>query len=160
MFFSHKKSLNVKIGNNFFSFLSTRNQYFPHIPYVASKKYILRVPPIKIPIKKFVNRIFLQNKLKVFHITNMWRVYTRPTCASDFLKFMPYTGWTHKKVYRIRNYSTAFENKISIHGLYKINLSQMVPIPLSMNQFKAELQTVWIGNLENKWIQIRKKGEQ
>jgi hypothetical protein len=27
----------VKISNNFFSFFSTRNQYFPHIPYVASK---------------------------------------------------------------------------------------------------------------------------
>jgi hypothetical protein len=37
MFFSHKKSLNGKISNNFFSFFSTRNQYFPHIPYVASK---------------------------------------------------------------------------------------------------------------------------
>jgi hypothetical protein len=28
----------VKISNNFFSFISSRNQYFPHIPYVASKK--------------------------------------------------------------------------------------------------------------------------
>jgi hypothetical protein len=38
MFFSYKKSLNEKISNNFFSFFSTRNQNFPHIPYVASKK--------------------------------------------------------------------------------------------------------------------------
>jgi hypothetical protein len=37
MFFSHKKSLNVKISNTFYSFFSSRNQYFPHIPYVASK---------------------------------------------------------------------------------------------------------------------------
>jgi hypothetical protein len=37
MFLSHKKSLNVKISNNFFH-LSQQNQYFPHIPYVASKK--------------------------------------------------------------------------------------------------------------------------
>jgi ADP-dependent phosphofructokinase/glucokinase len=28
----------VKISNKNFSFFSTRNQYFPHIPYVASKK--------------------------------------------------------------------------------------------------------------------------
>jgi hypothetical protein len=28
----------VKISNKKFSFFSTRNQYFPHIPYVASKK--------------------------------------------------------------------------------------------------------------------------
>jgi hypothetical protein len=37
MFFSHKKSKNVKISNKKFSFFSSRNQYFPHIPYVASK---------------------------------------------------------------------------------------------------------------------------
>jgi hypothetical protein len=37
MFFTHKKSLNVKISNKNFSFFSSRNQYFPHIPYVASK---------------------------------------------------------------------------------------------------------------------------
>jgi hypothetical protein len=30
----------VKISNKIFSFFSTRNQYFPHIPYVASKKHI------------------------------------------------------------------------------------------------------------------------
>jgi hypothetical protein len=29
----------VKISNKKFSFFSTRNQYFPHIPYVASKKH-------------------------------------------------------------------------------------------------------------------------
>jgi hypothetical protein len=29
MFFSHKKSLNVKISNNFFSFFSSRNQLLP-----------------------------------------------------------------------------------------------------------------------------------
>jgi hypothetical protein len=29
----------VKISNKKNSFFSTRNQYFPHIPYVASKKY-------------------------------------------------------------------------------------------------------------------------
>jgi hypothetical protein len=29
----------VKISNKKISFFSTRNQYFPHIPYVASKKY-------------------------------------------------------------------------------------------------------------------------
>jgi hypothetical protein len=28
----------VKISNKKFSFFSSRNQYFPHIPYVASKK--------------------------------------------------------------------------------------------------------------------------
>jgi transposase len=28
----------VKISNKKISFFSTRNQYFPHIPYVASKK--------------------------------------------------------------------------------------------------------------------------
>jgi hypothetical protein len=28
----------VKISNKKFSFFSTRNQYLPHIPYVASKK--------------------------------------------------------------------------------------------------------------------------
>jgi hypothetical protein len=38
MFFSHNKSKNVKISNNFFSFFSSLNQYFPHIPFVASKK--------------------------------------------------------------------------------------------------------------------------
>jgi hypothetical protein len=38
MFLSHKKSLNVKISNKKISFFSSRNQYFPHIPYVASKK--------------------------------------------------------------------------------------------------------------------------
>jgi hypothetical protein len=27
----------VKISNKNFSFFSSRNQYFPHIPYVASK---------------------------------------------------------------------------------------------------------------------------
>jgi hypothetical protein len=37
MFFSHKKSLNVKICNKKISYFSSRNQYFPHIPYVASK---------------------------------------------------------------------------------------------------------------------------
>jgi hypothetical protein len=40
MFLSHKKSLNVKISNKKFSFFSSRNQYFPHIPYVAGKKFI------------------------------------------------------------------------------------------------------------------------
>jgi hypothetical protein len=38
MFFSHKKSQNVKIGNKKISFFSSRNQY-PHIPYVASKNW-------------------------------------------------------------------------------------------------------------------------
>jgi predicted ribosome-associated RNA-binding protein Tma20 len=38
MFFSHKKSYNVLISNKKKSFFSSRNQYFPHIPYVASKK--------------------------------------------------------------------------------------------------------------------------
>jgi hypothetical protein len=28
----------VKFSNKKFSFFSSRNQYFPHIPYVASKK--------------------------------------------------------------------------------------------------------------------------
>jgi hypothetical protein len=28
----------VKISDKKFSFFSSRNQYFPHIPYVASKK--------------------------------------------------------------------------------------------------------------------------
>jgi hypothetical protein len=28
----------VKISNKFFSFFPSLNQYFPHIPYVASKK--------------------------------------------------------------------------------------------------------------------------
>jgi hypothetical protein len=28
----------VKISNKKFSFFLARNQYFPHIPYVASKK--------------------------------------------------------------------------------------------------------------------------
>jgi hypothetical protein len=31
----------VKISNKFFSFFSSRNQYFPHIPYVASKNGIV-----------------------------------------------------------------------------------------------------------------------
>jgi hypothetical protein len=31
----------VKISNKNFSFFSSRNQYFPHIPYVASKKQYL-----------------------------------------------------------------------------------------------------------------------
>jgi hypothetical protein len=31
--FSHKKSQNVKISNKKNSFFSSRNQYFPHIPY-------------------------------------------------------------------------------------------------------------------------------
>jgi hypothetical protein len=30
----------MKISNKKFSFFSTRNQYFPHIPYVASKKCV------------------------------------------------------------------------------------------------------------------------
>jgi hypothetical protein len=30
----------VKISNKKFSFFSSRNQYFPHIPYVASKKRV------------------------------------------------------------------------------------------------------------------------
>jgi hypothetical protein len=34
----HKKSRKMKISD-FFSFFSTLNQYFPHMPYVASKKY-------------------------------------------------------------------------------------------------------------------------
>jgi hypothetical protein len=38
----------VKISNKFFSFFSSRNQYFPHIPYVASKKCF----PMKIAAKK------------------------------------------------------------------------------------------------------------
>jgi hypothetical protein len=37
MFFSHKKSQNVKISNKKKSFFSSRNQYFPHIPFVARK---------------------------------------------------------------------------------------------------------------------------
>jgi hypothetical protein len=42
----------VKISNKFFSFFSSLNQYFPHIPYVASKnilwqKQIVRRPKIK-----------------------------------------------------------------------------------------------------------------
>jgi hypothetical protein len=32
----------MKISNKKNSFFSTRNQYFPHIPYVASKKTSLR----------------------------------------------------------------------------------------------------------------------
>jgi hypothetical protein len=40
----------VKISNKFFSFFSTRNQYFPHIPYVASKNHLL---------KKFKFELFL-----------------------------------------------------------------------------------------------------
>jgi hypothetical protein len=43
MFFSHKKSKNGKISNNFFSFFSSQNQYFPHIPYVASKNGFLSI---------------------------------------------------------------------------------------------------------------------
>jgi hypothetical protein len=31
----------MKISEFFFSFFSTLNQYFPHIPYVASKKPFL-----------------------------------------------------------------------------------------------------------------------
>jgi hypothetical protein len=38
MFFSHKKYKNVKISNKKFSFVPSLIQYFPHIPYVASKK--------------------------------------------------------------------------------------------------------------------------
>jgi hypothetical protein len=30
----------MKISEIFFSFFSTLNQYFPHIPYVASKKHM------------------------------------------------------------------------------------------------------------------------
>jgi hypothetical protein len=38
MLFIHKKSKKVKISEKKYSFFSTLNQYFPHIPYVASKK--------------------------------------------------------------------------------------------------------------------------
>jgi hypothetical protein len=34
----------VKISNKKFSFFSSRNQYFPHIPYVASKNTIWNAP--------------------------------------------------------------------------------------------------------------------
>jgi hypothetical protein len=34
----HKKSRKMKISEKNFSFFSTLNQYFPHIPYEASKK--------------------------------------------------------------------------------------------------------------------------
>jgi hypothetical protein len=34
----------VKISNKKFSFFSSRNQYFPHIPYVASKSRIFTWP--------------------------------------------------------------------------------------------------------------------
>jgi hypothetical protein len=40
MLFCHKKckkSLKMKIIKKIFSFFSTVNQYFPHIPYMASK---------------------------------------------------------------------------------------------------------------------------
>jgi hypothetical protein len=37
MLFIHKKSSKIKISEKKFSFFSTLNQYFPHIPYVASK---------------------------------------------------------------------------------------------------------------------------
>jgi hypothetical protein len=36
-FLAIKQSWNMKISNIFFSFFPSRNQYFPHIPYVASK---------------------------------------------------------------------------------------------------------------------------
>jgi hypothetical protein len=42
MFFSQKKSSNVKISNKKISFFSSRNQYFPHIPYVASRKWTVQ----------------------------------------------------------------------------------------------------------------------
>jgi hypothetical protein len=54
---------------------------------------ILRVPPIRISTKRSTHssKIWLcvARKIKISEcqsICNMWQVYTRPTCASDFLK--------------------------------------------------------------------------
>jgi hypothetical protein len=57
----------VKISNKNFSFFSTRNQNFPHIPYVASKKvnfFAVRIRELKISgivnnASIFIPRIFL-----------------------------------------------------------------------------------------------------
>jgi hypothetical protein len=49
----------VKISNKFFSFFSSRNQYFPHIPYVASKnglywnRYVVR-PSVRLSVRPSV----------------------------------------------------------------------------------------------------------
>jgi hypothetical protein len=47
----------VKISNKKNSFFSTRNQYFPHIPYVASKKNVgnsqnyVKISDFELPFK-------------------------------------------------------------------------------------------------------------
>jgi hypothetical protein len=61
--FSHKKYLNVKISKKFFSFFSSRNQYFPHIPYVTSKK---------LPSSQ---RVFNFNLFEIF--LNVWSLFSR-----------------------------------------------------------------------------------
>jgi hypothetical protein len=44
----------VKISNNKFSFFSSRNQYFPNIPYVASKNSRFTEPEPIINHKNFI----------------------------------------------------------------------------------------------------------
>jgi hypothetical protein len=50
----------VKISNKKFSFFSSLNQYFPHIPYVASKK-----------LEKVALNTFKPSEFVVFHFVLM-----------------------------------------------------------------------------------------
>jgi hypothetical protein len=55
----------MKISKKIFSFFSTVNQYFPHIPYVASKKEPLPTQTGKemFPIEKSIPLCTMQKEL-------------------------------------------------------------------------------------------------
>jgi hypothetical protein len=68
----------MKISNNFFSFFSSRNQFFPHIPYVASKNQrrpfrILPTLPSSWP--KSIGRVRLNTLFNEF-FKNILKIYT------------------------------------------------------------------------------------
>jgi hypothetical protein len=65
----------VKISNKFFSFFSSLNQYFPHIPYVASKK--LNTSEV------MAEKSFLTNPL------GEWR-HLVTKCKKFFRNFLPF----------------------------------------------------------------------
>jgi hypothetical protein len=62
----------VKISNNFFSFFPSRNQYFPHIPYVTSKKSVQGWKKLPQKAGRFFSTI---SEVTSFEIAKYWKYF-------------------------------------------------------------------------------------
>jgi hypothetical protein len=63
----------MKISEKKISFFSTQNQYFPHIPYVASKKCLLQHMEYEGSIG-FVSIKMKKKKIADFHVLGLFMV--------------------------------------------------------------------------------------